>query len=242
MVGYGLNETKEEKKAEKAEPKKAGGAFGEGASFGRPTFGGRKKVTADGGKFAGGDFSAGLDDLDNAPKNTSSQKTAQVEEAKAESKGPVKPTFRGRMNLTGGPSANADNSGVKTNYDFGVVYSTKRVEGEGGERTEGEAKADGEQTQHRRERKQRDHGTEFGKEKKHNDSEDDDFMIVRDPKTRAKKTKADNSDSDEEEGSGFRGGYRGRGFEGSRVSRGGERGRGGGERGGFFKNSSKRTE
>lgn len=233
--------------------KKAGGAFGEGASFGRPTFGGRKVVSKEnGGKFAGGDFSAGLDDLDNAPKNTSSNKTAPVEEAKAESKGPVKPTFRGRMNLTGGPSANADNSGVKTNYDFGVVYSTKRVEGEGGERAEGD-RADGEQTQHRRERKQRDHGTEFGKEKKQNDDdEDNDFMIVRDPKTRAKKAFAANSDSDEEDSrggrggyrGGFRGGERGSGFEGSRVNRGGERGRGGdGERrGGFFKNSSKRAE
>lgn len=39
------------------------------------------------------------------------------------------------MNLTGGPS-NADNAGVKTNYDFGVVYSTKRVEGEEGEKRE----------------------------------------------------------------------------------------------------------
>jgi hypothetical protein len=71
-------------------------------------------------------------------------------------------------------------------------------------------------------------------------------MIVRDPKTRAKKTREANSDSDEEEDTRGRGGFRG-----SRVSRGGERGgfeRGGrdGERGGrgggFFKNSSKRTE
>lgn len=73
-------------------------------------------------------------------------------------------------------------------------------------------------------------------------------MIVRDPKTRAKKTREANSDSDEEQDPRFGGG----GFRGSRVSRGGERGgrdgeRGGrdgerGGRGGFFKNSSKRTE
>jgi len=44
------------------------------------------------------------------------------------------------MNLTGGAGANDNNSGVKTNYDFGVVYSTKRVEGEGGEKAEGESK------------------------------------------------------------------------------------------------------
>ena len=63
LVGYGLDEGQEEKKTQdkKQEPKK--GMFGDGASFGRPTFGGRKKP--DGGKFAGGDFSAGLDDIDN---------------------------------------------------------------------------------------------------------------------------------------------------------------------------------
>mgnify|MGYP006985886847 FL=1 len=40
------------------------------------------------------------------------------------------------MNLTGGPSANEGNTGVQSSYDFGVVYSTKRVEGEEGERGE----------------------------------------------------------------------------------------------------------
>ncbi len=44
------------------------------------------------------------------------------------------------MNLTGGAGANDSNSGVKTDYDFGVVYSTKRVEGEGGEKAEGESR------------------------------------------------------------------------------------------------------
>jgi len=44
------------------------------------------------------------------------------------------------MNLTGGAGTSDSNSGVKTNYDFGVVYSTKRVEGEGGEKAEGESK------------------------------------------------------------------------------------------------------
>ena len=136
------------------------------------------------------------------------------------------------MNLTGGAGANDNNSGVKTNYDFGVVYSTKRVEGEGGEKAEGDANR-GDGQLHTKQRKTRDHGTEFGKEKK-NEEEDDDFMIVRDPKTRAKKTREANSDSDEEKDTRGRGGFRG-----SRVSRGGERG---GRGGGFFKNSSKRTE
>lgn len=61
LVGYGLDEAKEEKKTTDKQPVKKA-VFGEGASFGRPTFGGRKKV---GDKFGGGDFSAGLDDIDN---------------------------------------------------------------------------------------------------------------------------------------------------------------------------------
>lgn len=58
-----MDEGKEENKAgqDKQPAKKA--AFGEGASFGRPTFGGAKKGNKS--KFGGGDFSAGLDDLDN---------------------------------------------------------------------------------------------------------------------------------------------------------------------------------
>jgi hypothetical protein len=44
------------------------------------------------------------------------------------------------MNVGGASRADDANSGVKTNYDFGVVYSTKRVEGEGGEKAEGEAR------------------------------------------------------------------------------------------------------
>ena len=35
------------------------------------------------------------------------------------------------MNLKGGPSSN-DSGAVTKDYDFGVVYSTKRVEGEEG--------------------------------------------------------------------------------------------------------------
>ena len=133
------------------------------------------------------------------------------------------------MNLKGGPS-NTDSGAVTKDYDFGVVYSTKRVEGEEGAQKDGEGKRTDNQ-EHRRQRKQRDHGTEFGKEKK-NESDDDDFQIVRDQKTRVKKTRQADSDSDEEDESRGRGGFRG-----ARVQRGGERGRGG-----FIKNSAKRTE
>ena len=63
LVGYGLDEGKEEKKTtnNKEPVKKA--AFGEGAAFGRPTFGGARR--GEKSKFGGGDFSAGLDDIDN---------------------------------------------------------------------------------------------------------------------------------------------------------------------------------
>ena len=146
------------------------------------------------------------------------------------------------MNLTGGPSANEGNTGVSSAYDFGVVYSTKRVEGEEGERGERPERDGqrGDNQEQRRARKPRDHGTEFGKEKKA-DSDDDDFLIVRDTTKRVKKAYVAGSDSDEEDNS-FRGrgGFRG-GERGSRVSRGGERGSDRG-RGGFFKNSAKRAE
>lgn len=143
----------------------------------------------------------------------------------------MKPTFRGKMNVGGrDAAANDSNSGVKTNYDFGVVYSTKRVEGEGGERTEGDGKS-GEMRYGGGQRKPRDHGTEFGKEKKTEEENDDnDFTIVRDAKTRVKKTRGGHSSSDDEaERDSGRGGYRG-GFRD-----GGDRGgfRDGGDRGGF---------
>jgi len=92
------------------------------------------------------------------------------------------------MNLTGGPGANDSNSGVKTDYDFGVVYSTKRVEGEEGEKREGDAKR-GENQMHTKARKPRDYGTEFGKEKKEESDEDNNFTIVRDTTKRVKKTR-----------------------------------------------------
>jgi len=62
LVGYGLDEGQEEKKTDTKTTVVKKAAFGDGSSFGRPTFGGQRKPT---GKFAGGDFSAGLDDIDN---------------------------------------------------------------------------------------------------------------------------------------------------------------------------------
>lgn len=120
------------------------------------------------------------------------------------------------MNLTGGPGANAENSGVKTNYDFGVVYSTKRVEGEEGDRAEGDGmkklyggNQGGDNQMQTRQRKPRDHGTEFGKEKKEESDDDKDFMIVRDTTKRVRKAFEKDSDSDAEDDSrGGRGGDR----------------------------------
>lgn len=67
LVGYGLDEAQEEKKTNKdsTQPVAKKAMFGDGSSFGRPTFGGRKAGGGAGGKFTGGDFSAGLDDIDN---------------------------------------------------------------------------------------------------------------------------------------------------------------------------------
>jgi hypothetical protein len=62
------------------------------------------------------------------------QEAPQVEEKK----GPVKPTFRGKLNLRGA-GADTNDSGVKTNYGFEVKYRTEFGEGpkkEGEEKTE----------------------------------------------------------------------------------------------------------
>ena len=101
-----------------------------------------------------------------------------------------------------GDAANDNNAGVTKNYDYGVVYSTKRAEGEqDGEKKEGDGKREQREPreqQHRKQRKTRDHGYEFGKEKAQ-PMDDDDFTLVRDNKTRAKKTKVvDSDDSDED--------------------------------------------
>ena len=52
------------------------------------------------------------------------QEAPQVEEKK----GPVKPTFRGKLNLRGA-GADTNDSGVKTNYGFEVKYRTEHGEG-----------------------------------------------------------------------------------------------------------------
>jgi len=210
----------------------------------RPMKFGRKKGA--GGAFAA-EFSEGLGDIDddgkikkNKNKTTVQQETNNTpaivggrewvnlgagarerrddEEVRADRPAAVKPTFKGRMNLTKtGASADDDKDyGVKTNYGFAVSYKTEYdgEKGEGGEK---------------RERKPRDRGVPFGQHEKdaNNDSEDEGFMVIKGRERKAKVAK--DGSSSEEEGC----------FE---VKRGGDRGRGGGGRGGgFFKNSSKRT-
>jgi len=208
----------------------------------RPMKFGRKKGA--GGAFAA-EFSEGLGDIDddgkikkNKNKTTVQQETNNTpatvggrewvnlgagarerrddEEVKADRPAAVKPTFKGRMNLTktGAAADDEKDYGVKTNYGFAVSYKTAHdgEKGEGGEK---------------RERKPRDKGVPFGQhDKDANDSEDEGFMVIKGRERKAKVAK-DGSSSDEEGG-----------FE---VKRGGDRGRGG-RGGGFFKNSSKRKD
>jgi len=129
-AGWDMAKLDEEKAAE--ESKNAGAkpagkrAFGEGTSWAKPSFGRRAPAA----KFGGGDFAA-LDELDDEDSGKKKDTTAKAE-AKAEDKeekksGPVKPTFRGRMNLTktGGSAQNDQpGEGVGKAYDFKVHHAT----------------------------------------------------------------------------------------------------------------------
>lgn len=149
--GFGF----EEDKAQEDKPKKAQGKkFGEsGMEFTRP----KKFISRKAGQFGGNDFSEGLDTLeedgsskkkDIRPKgdghrefvNLGSQaKTGQEEEQKTTKKEAVKPTFRGKLNLTKtGGNIDEKNEGVVKDYSFQNVYKTPFIEGERRERREGD--------------------------------------------------------------------------------------------------------
>jgi hypothetical protein len=88
----------------------------------------------------------GLDDLDDGPKGKKAQKeeiarrvqqetkiernytTHTVEEVKGPSR-PIRPTFRGKLNLTGA-GADSTESGVKSAYGFANTYKTEMDEEE----------------------------------------------------------------------------------------------------------------
>jgi len=222
--------------------------------FSRPKF--NRKAP---GKFGGGDFEQGLDDLedDGSLKKKDGRKPAEggqkefvnlgssarpardQEEEKTEKRVPgVKPTFKGKLNLTRtGAGADEKNEGVAKTYDFGVVFKTAHD----GEKREFNKEGEGE---HHGQRKQREKGHPFGERRERAD-EDDDFTLVKEKDRKPKKRNQDDS-SDEEEGKqsfgarGGRGGFyrRGEGEAirgGARVERGGNRG-GRGDRGGLRRN------
>ena len=56
------------------------------------------------------------------------QKQEEQPQVEEERKRPVKPTFRGKLNLRGA-GADTNDSGVKTNYGFEVKYRTEHGEG-----------------------------------------------------------------------------------------------------------------
>lgn len=141
-----LEAKKEQPAATDKKAKKTAGniTFGSGV---RPSFGNRAKASAimkdDGG----------LDDLDDDVKGKKAKKeeiaraeqqakkAATTEEPKGPQR-PVKPTFRGKLNLTGAGADNAD-SGVKAQYTFANTYKTDKDEEEKTGASKGSKKAGG---------------------------------------------------------------------------------------------------
>jgi len=241
--GFGYDDDESAPEKNQSKEKKAG--FGQGVQFGKPKFGANKKQ----GKFGKGDFDAGLDDLDDEggsakkeqPKAEggrefislgSSAKGAQkpAEEAKEKSEA-VKPTFKGKLNLTRtGDGDQQHDQGVVKTYDFRNTYKQARPEGEtAGERPreKREGDRDGDKQGRGGKKFTKDRGQAFGAEKK--PTEDEGFTVVK-KDTRAKKHKKDDDSSSDEEKP------KKRGDDGGFRRAEGGRGRGGadrGDRGGF---------
>lgn len=138
----------------------------------------------------------------------------------------IKPTFRGKANLTKtGGGQDDENAGVVTSYGFAVALrgprSDDKEEGKGGE--EGQARRGG--------RGGRDKGRPFGEAGGQDEDSDDGFAVVQDKAGTRRQARQRNaggdSDGSDDGFSGSRGG--GRGGRGGRGSRGG----------GFFTNSSR---
>jgi len=249
-AGYGFDDKVEKKPSAAAD---GGEAAKQKKTASDIKFGGPRPKFARGnkGKF-GGEFSEGLDDLDedgtvkkrnrdarqvndagpgadggrefvNLGASTRTAGQRDPEEEKQPQRAPgVKPTFRGKANLTRtGGGQDEENAGVVTNYGFNVALRGPREEkGE-------EGKEGGEGAARREQRRNRDKGQPFGAAQR-NDDDDDGFEVVQDKDLKRRQLRANNraqhdSDSDGEEDNG-RGGFRG-----GRGARGG--------RGGFFKNS-----
>jgi hypothetical protein len=127
----------------------------------------------------------------------------------------IKPTFKGRMNLTKtGGKPEDESSGVVTSYGFNVALRGPRTEDENGNE---EPTEDNRQVR-RDPRKLGEKGVSFNQNKKDQESsEDKDFQVVKDKTKRAAFKGGDDSEEDSE-------------FKVSRSDRGGLRG--GAERGG----------
>lgn len=166
--------------------KQAGRKFGEGGmTFSKPSF--SRKGEKIGNK---GDFDAGLDDLDNDGVTKKDMKKNKFEgqrefvnlgsaarggdrEREEEPKErPVKPTFRGKLNLNKtGSQPDEQNQGVVKDYDFRNLKGQKR-EDDGEER-----KRDGENSRGGRGggfRRNKDRGQDFEGRNQHSKQEEDD--------------------------------------------------------------------
>lgn len=201
-AGYGFDDKVEKKPSAAAD---GGEAAKQKKTASDIKFGGPRPKFARGnkGKF-GGEFSEGLDDLDeDGTVKKRNKDTRQVnengagadggrefvnlgassraagqrdpeEEKKSERAPGVKPTFRGKANLTRtGGGQDEENAGVVTNYGFNVALRGPREEKgeEGKEGGEGHARKEG--------RRNRDKGQPFGAVQK-NDDDDDGFEVVQD--------------------------------------------------------------
>ena len=129
----------------------------------------------------------------------------------------IKPTFKGRMNLTKtGGKPEDESSGVVTSYGFSVALRGPRTEDE--QRNEEAGDGDGNKQVRRDPRKLGEKGVSFNQNKKDEEEEEDhDFQVVRDKTKRTAFKGGDDSEEDNE----------------FRVNRGGLRGGRGTERGGF---------
>lgn len=142
----------------------------------------------------------------------------------------IKPTFKGRMNLTKtGGKPEDESSGVVTSYGFSVALRGPRTEDE--QRTE-EA-GEGNKQVRRDPRKLGEKGVSFNQNKKDEEEEDHDFQVVKD-KTKRTAFKAGEDSEEDNEFRVNRGGLRGgRGADRGTERGGFERGGRGGEREGF---------
>lgn len=219
---YGLEEKKEPatgaQKAQGPPRKNADNISFQGK--GKPTFSNRNRAPKT--QFAAANDFGGLDELEDEgnekkPKKNDKRATGAADDSKAEEEKsnskpaePVKPKFRGKLNLTKtGDGAEQDAGAGKaasTNYGFEVKYKSDRPPnaGEKQEGAEGEKGGEGQKPEVRKDRRHNNRGNKFDGFRKafgnDNDDDDDGFEVVTDKTKdrRKRKFKKDDSDSEEE--------------------------------------------